>query len=683
MAVVCALVLACARAAHGATITVPAGGNLQTAIDQAGNGDVILLTPGATYTGNFRLPDKPGITNPITIRSAAADGVLPGPGVRITPAYAPHLPKLQSPNSMSVLRTAAGAHHWTIQFVEFLPNYRGYGDIISLGAGDSTQASLDLVPHHLVLDRVYIHGDPVTGQKRGIGLHSRETTIVNSYIAECKLVGQDSQAIGGFNGPGNYVIENNYLEGAGENFLLGGADPVIPNLVTTNVVFRRNHLTKPLAWRNPVLATATGVAATAVPGAGSLPAGTYAYRVVARLMTAQGSMASSAESVEAVAALGTTGGITVSWTPVAHATEYLVYGRTPGGANQYWRTAMPSFTDTGTAGSSGTPPRASRWAVKNHFELKNAQDVLVEGNVMEYLWVGDQAGYPVVFTPRNQNGTAPWVVVRRVVFRHNLIRHTAGGINILAYDDVAPSQQTNDIRIEHNLFEDMTSSTWGSGSRFLQLGGGSNAITVNHNTVIGTTSSLVSLYGGATTNFVFTNNLARHNTYGFMGANSSPGLASINTFLPGSLITRNVLAGGDPSRYPAGNYFPSVAEFEAGFVNYAGGDFRLGPQSPFKGAGTDGRDLGTDVDAVMSHARAALSGANGTVRAPTPVEGLRIVSADLPDADAGSRRYSARLENEARRVTTLSMVRSTAAAAVAKLLASTAKASNSPSAVVA
>ena len=62
--------------------------------------------------------------------------------------------------------------------------------------------------------------------------------------------------------------------------------------------------------------------------------------------------------------------------------------------------------------------------MKNSFELKNAQDVLVEGNVFENLWVADQPGYPILFTPRNQNGKAPWVVVQRVMFRNNLVRHT-------------------------------------------------------------------------------------------------------------------------------------------------------------------------------------------------------------------------------------------------------------------
>src|SRR6185295_5504132 len=44
----------------GSTSTVPAGGNLQAAIDGARPGDTILLAPGATYLGGFLLPAKSG-----------------------------------------------------------------------------------------------------------------------------------------------------------------------------------------------------------------------------------------------------------------------------------------------------------------------------------------------------------------------------------------------------------------------------------------------------------------------------------------------------------------------------------------------------------------------------------------------------------------------------------------------
>src|SRR5439155_7972215 len=118
-----------------------------------------------------------------------------------------------------------------------------------LGDGSAAQNTPASVPHDLLVDRVYVHGDPTVGQKRGIGLNSASTSILNSYIADIKAVGQDSQAIGGWNGPGPYTITNNYLEAAGDNLMFGGGDPAIPNLTPTHIVIRRNTLSKPVEWR--------------------------------------------------------------------------------------------------------------------------------------------------------------------------------------------------------------------------------------------------------------------------------------------------------------------------------------------------------------------------------------------------------------------------------------------------
>ena len=630
---VCACVLF-ATPLLAATIAVPPGGDLQAAIDAAGDGDVITLAPGATYAGNFVLRNKPGVTHHITIRSAAADSLLPGPNVRITPAYASALPKIKSPNSAAALVTATGAHHWKLMFLEFQANLKGYGDIIDLGAGDATQTDLSQVPFELVLDRVYVHGDPALGQKRGIGLNSRDTTIVNSYVSDCKAVGQDSQGIAGWNGPGNFLIENNYIEAATENFLIGGSDPMIPNLVTTNVTFRRNYVTKPLAWRDPIVPPVTSVSATAAAIGGALQPGTYSYKVVARMAAGQMNKAVSVPSTEVTAAVTTTtGAVTVAWSPIAGALDYLVYGRAAGAENVYWRTADPLFIDAGAAGTSGTPASATKWAVKNLFELKNAQDVVVEGNVFENLWIAAQPGYPIVFTPRNQNGTAPWTVVQRVTFRDNVVRHTAGGVNILGTDNLNPSQLTNHISITGNVFDDV-GSAWGSGTKTFLLGPGPDAVTIDHNTIVTDDSSIVSVYGGTatsptpTTAFVYTNNMSAHNAYGIMGANFSPGLSAINGYLPGSVIRRNVLADGSASWYPSDNFFPAVPVWQASFVNFAGRDYHLLPGSPFSGAGTDGNDLGANIDRIASEIANAISGDNSIEPGSSHVQ---IVTSALAD----------------------------------------------------
>src|SRR4051794_32798711 len=187
--------------------SVRAGDDLQAALNAARPGDEIRLAPETTFSGNFVLPVKGG-SSAITVRTDLPDNALPGPRQRVTPATAGRFAKIVSPNSAAALSTAPGATHWRLMFLEFPSTKEGYGDIIQLGDGSEDQTTLAQVPSALVLDRLYIHGDSVQGQKRGVALNSGATTIRNCYISDIKAVGADSQAIGGWNGPGPFTIEN-------------------------------------------------------------------------------------------------------------------------------------------------------------------------------------------------------------------------------------------------------------------------------------------------------------------------------------------------------------------------------------------------------------------------------------------------------------------------------------------
>ncbi len=493
IAVVCALAaLAGATPAAADTKRVAAGDDLQSALNQARAGDRIVLASGATFVGNFVLPVHAG-TDDIVLTTDLADGSgAPQSGQRVTPDQAQAFAKLRSPNASPAVRTQPGAHNWRIELMEILPNATATGALVELGDGSSAQQSLDQVPHDLTIDRCYLHGDPQRGQKRGIALNSGRTVIQGSYLSEFKSPDEDSQAIAGWNGPGPFRIENNYIEAAGENVLFGGADPWIAGLIPSDITIRGNLISRPLSWRD------------------------------------------------------------------------------------------------------------QKWQVKNLLELKNARRVLVDRNVLENNWSGAQSGYAIVFTPRNQDGRAPWSTVQDVTFSTNVVRHSGSAVNILGRDNERPSDVARGIRIEQNVFFDIDGGRWGGDGVFLQLGDAPDVLAVEHNTIL-QAGTLISVYGGTkdqpagVSGFIFRDNLALHNRYGVHGQDRATGKDTLNAFFPGAVFLCNVLAGGRAADYPDGNLFPGVEQFQSQFVDFASGDYRLKPDSIFRGAACDGTDLGANA----------------------------------------------------------------------------------------
>ncbi|MGH9253426.1 MAG: glycosyltransferase [Vicinamibacterales bacterium] len=227
----------------GRTIHVPAGGNLQAALDRATGGDRITLEPRATYRGPFRLRQKAG-DGWIVIASAAPD--LPASGRHVTPADASRMARVVAASG-SVFEAEPGAHHYRLVGLDIAP-----ADGVSLNTlvrlGES-EATLDAVPHHFIIDRCYIHGDARLGGRRGVALNARHAAVIDSYLADFKERAVDAQAIAGWNGPGPFAIAGNYLEASGENVMFGGADPRIADLVPADIEVVRNHMAKPLRWK--------------------------------------------------------------------------------------------------------------------------------------------------------------------------------------------------------------------------------------------------------------------------------------------------------------------------------------------------------------------------------------------------------------------------------------------------
>jgi hypothetical protein len=510
-------IICLADVAGAATIVVPSGGNLQAALDVAQPGDRIELQAGATFTGPFILRNV-GDGPEILIRTTTSDADLP-PAHRVGPADVSRLARLISSDSGTVLRSEGPAGPYRLVGLEIAPA-AGVELIDAVRLGTGTETTLDQLPHDITFDRVYIHGDPVVGSRRGIAMNGVNIRVFNSYISDFKQTCCDSQAVATWNGPGPFTIVNNYLEAAGENVMFGGGDPSIAGLVPSDIRIRNNHLAKPLRWKPD------------------------------------------------------------------------------------------------DASYEGT-----NWVIKNLFELKNAKNVVVDGNTFEYNWADDQNGFAILFTPRNQDGASAWSMVEGVLFTNNVIRHTLSGINILGWDNVNPSQQARNIVIRNNAFWDIGGLQWGEGSSqaygygqggwFLQLLDGTAGVVIEHNAILETkgilvagTASPAGLHAGEPhTGFVFRHNIVRHGSLGTGPPASILDYETIAAHFAASVIFGNLLIGGPDLPYPPG-HVRVATDADVGFVDAASGDLRLASTSPFKGQAADGFDVGYDALAFESEGRA-------------------------------------------------------------------------------
>lgn len=259
------------------------------------------------------------------------------------------------------------------------------------------------------------------------------------------------------------------------------------------------------------------------------------------------------------------------------------------------------------------------WSVKNHFELKNARRVLIEGNVFKNHWPIGQ-GHPIVFTPRNQGGTAEWSVVDDVTFRLNKIYNCASCFNITPTDDGGggDSAITNRMLIENNLcITDGT--TWNLGTGRNHLGLESNAeakvmgyFTVKHNTFVELSTLGAMALGNAVDDFAtnsrIIDNILMNGINGFKGDGYNGGTASLDVIFSANRTWNNVVVYQSPDSNPAIFTYPATTHelngnADVGYVNFAGGDYSITSGS-YNNAASDGTDYGADISAV----NAAISG---------------------------------------------------------------------------
>lgn len=239
-----------AAVAVGSFFALSGDADLQSRINAAQCGEVIELEAGTITQANITLPKK-DCTEFITIRSSRANELPEGQRVNPTTQSA-LFAKLQSVvNAEPVIKTAAGAHHYKFIGVEISTANEGVFvyDLVRLGGSRHEQTTLESVPHHLVIDRSYVHGNGNQETQRGVTLNCADCGVTNSNVSNIKAKGMDTQAVCGWNGTLRAYVLNSELVATGENAMWGGADPAQESMIPRNAELRRNSIWKPMEWK--------------------------------------------------------------------------------------------------------------------------------------------------------------------------------------------------------------------------------------------------------------------------------------------------------------------------------------------------------------------------------------------------------------------------------------------------
>ena len=237
------------RPVGGTTWNATSNALLTNALNSSQPGDVIVLTAGYTYSGNFTLPVK---TNPngkwIYIVTSDYTG-LPATGVRVAPTDVSHMATIISTNSTAPITLAQGADHWRFVGVEVTTTSAvGSPRPFTYQLIETTTDIGFPMCDSIIVDRSYIHGTTAIDVQHAISANCSNFAVIDSYISETHFDGADSQAIGLWFSPGPIKIVNNYLEAAGENVLFGGAGGLTNPWVPSDIEIRNNWFIKPLSW---------------------------------------------------------------------------------------------------------------------------------------------------------------------------------------------------------------------------------------------------------------------------------------------------------------------------------------------------------------------------------------------------------------------------------------------------
>lgn len=245
---------------------------------------------------------------------------------------------------------------------------------------------------------------------------------------------------------------------------------------------------------------------------------------------------------------------------------------------------------------------SGRWTVKAAFEIKNAQRVLFEANVIENHWADAQVGFAILMQAVSQDGRAPWSTVSDVTVQTNVVRNSRSGVNLLSRltTNAAPvTQPSRRILLSDNSFENVgRDPITGAAGRYVQLLDDLQDVTLVQNTFYGLGASNAMIFDGIPeSRLVVANNVFGAATYGILGSAFAEGNATLTHFAPAAIVSGNVLAGVIDRLYPSGNSFPATLSL-LDFVNAGAGNYALRAALPF--SVLNGARTGVDGAAIVA-----------------------------------------------------------------------------------
>ncbi|MBV8810685.1 MAG: hypothetical protein JO033_18615 [Acidobacteriaceae bacterium] len=618
---------------------------IQQAVNNANPGDIITIDPatGASTVTGLELPAK---NNPnhlyITIRSAkiynlpANTRVSPGDPNLATISYTFHAYLTMFADSTAGYYRFEGIT-FTILQGDAPTNMIQFGRVVAGKTFDNQPSQL---PHDIDFDRCVFSGwAGLAGPYRAIGANIGRMSVTNSYFTEIKGTNAEAQDIGAWNDIGPFYFRNNHFEASSMETLFGGAQPSMQGVRAKDLTFIGNEFYRPWAWRFR-------------KGSGA-PTGSCLYdsrggewyadnSAGGNLWTCNSSNTWVTATETAFLAVYPEAGLSSGTTNPSGTCSSGYYKNTAGPS--YWQcvsSAWASITIGPFIAATG-----QGYYQKNHFELKNAERVLVEGNFLHQSWLPtalNQHGAAFLFNQvDNANNKLPpfgepSAVISNVTVLYNRADQDPWGIsNGVLGNYFLP---IHDVNIHDNLFTNIGNEPLSLGdAQVIQLGN-QGKYSFEYNTVSGSqptagfSSDLAIPAFPGLQQIEYVGNIVPFNKSGFYDEHGHGSLwdAIDNNWQLNRAFTKNVVVDQEGTNGVQNNifvhsdkppfsglvpcascaslkYFSNGGTSDVGFVNYSGGDYHLSASSQYQGWWAHGRSAGADVDQVNWSTAQALTG---------------------------------------------------------------------------